>query len=92
MKTVLGIRITHTHTHAQIVYPDNKVRVVKMGPTWVLAAPGGPHFGPMNLAIRIHRHKLTYRIHSKSQYQYRHKWLHPYTIKETQPSPVQSQQ
>ena len=23
-----------------------------MGPTWVLSAPGGPHEGPMNLAIR----------------------------------------
>ena len=23
-----------------------------MGPTWVLLAPDGPHFGPMNLAIR----------------------------------------
>ena len=23
-----------------------------MGPTWVLSAPGGPHVGPMNLAIR----------------------------------------
>ena len=23
-----------------------------MGPTWVLSAPDGPHFGPMNLAIR----------------------------------------
>ena len=22
-----------------------------MGPTWVLSAPDGPHFGPMNLAI-----------------------------------------
>ena len=32
--------------------PDNKVRVANMGPTWVLAAPGGPHVGPMNLAIR----------------------------------------
>ena len=24
-----------------------------MGPTWVLAAPDGPHVGPMNLAIRV---------------------------------------
>ena len=23
-----------------------------MGPTWVLSAPGGPHVGPMNLAIK----------------------------------------
>ena len=26
-----------------------------MGPTWVLSAPDGPHVGPMNLAIRVHR-------------------------------------
>ena len=24
-----------------------------MGPTWALSAPGGPHVGPMNLAIRV---------------------------------------
>ena len=24
-----------------------------MGPTWVLYAPDEPHFGPMNLAIRV---------------------------------------
>ena len=24
-----------------------------MGPTWVLSAPGGPHVGPMNLAIGV---------------------------------------
>ena len=23
-----------------------------MGPTWVLSSPGGPHAGPMNLAIK----------------------------------------
>ena len=32
--------------------PDNKVHGANMGPTWVLAAPDGPHVGPMNLAIR----------------------------------------
>ena len=32
--------------------PDSKVHVANMEPTWVLAAPGGPHVGPMNLAIR----------------------------------------
>ena len=31
--------------------PDNKVHWVNMGPTWVLSSPGGPHVGPMNLAI-----------------------------------------
>ena len=32
--------------------PDNKVHGAKMGPTWVLSAPDGPHVGPMNLPIR----------------------------------------
>ena len=31
--------------------PDSKVLVAHLGPTWVLSAPGGPHVGPMNLAI-----------------------------------------
>ena len=33
-------------------YPS-KVHVANMGPTWVLSAPGGPHVGPMNLAISV---------------------------------------
>ena len=33
-------------------YPDNKFHGANMGPTWVLAAPDGPHVGPMSLAIR----------------------------------------
>ena len=33
--------------------PDIKVHGAKMGPTWVLSAPDGPHVGPMNLAIRV---------------------------------------
>ena len=32
--------------------PDSKVHVTNMGPTWVLSSPGGPHVGPMNLAIK----------------------------------------
>ena len=34
-------------------YPDSKVHGANMGPTWVLSAPGGPHVGTMNLAIRV---------------------------------------
>ena len=33
--------------------PDSKVHGANMGPTWVLLAPGGPHVGLMNLAIRV---------------------------------------
>ena len=32
--------------------PDSKVHGANMGPIWALSAPGGPHVGPMNLAIR----------------------------------------
>ena len=35
-----------------VVYPDSKVHVAHMGPTWVLLGPGGSHVDPMNLAIR----------------------------------------
>ena len=31
--------------------PDNKVNGVNMGPIWGRQDPGGPHVGPMNLAI-----------------------------------------
>ena len=33
-------------------FPDSNVNVANMGPTWILSAPGGPHVGPMNFAIR----------------------------------------
>ena len=36
-------------------YPDSKNHGANMGPTWVLLAPGGPHVGPMNLAIRVNK-------------------------------------
>ena len=36
-----------------IYIPDSKIDGANMGPTWVLAAPDGPHVGPMNLAIRV---------------------------------------
>ena len=36
---------------SQCSTPDNKVHGTNMGPIWVLSAPGGPHAGPMNLAI-----------------------------------------
>ena len=32
--------------------PDSKIHGANMGPTWVLLVPGGPHIGPMNLAVR----------------------------------------
>ena len=35
------------------VYPDSKVHGANMGPIWGRQGPGGPHVGPMNLAIWI---------------------------------------
>ena len=32
--------------------PDSKVNVANVAPTWVLSAPGRPHVGPMDVAIR----------------------------------------
>ena len=32
--------------------PDSNVHVAHMGSYWVLSASGGPHVGPMKLAIR----------------------------------------
>ena len=32
--------------------PDSKVHGAYMGPTWGRQDPGGPHVGPMNLALR----------------------------------------
>ena len=31
--------------------PDSKVHGANMGPIWGRQDPGGPHVGPMNLAI-----------------------------------------
>ena len=33
--------------------PEGKVHGANIGPTWVLLAPGGPHEGPINFAIRV---------------------------------------
>ena len=35
------------------MYPDSKDHGANMGPAWILSALGGPHAGPMKLAIRL---------------------------------------
>ena len=35
------------------VFPDSKVHGANMGPIWGRQDPGGPHVGPMNLAIWV---------------------------------------
>ena len=41
-------KMNPTHTS-----PDSKVHGAYMGPTWGRQDPGGPHVGPMNLAMRV---------------------------------------
>ena len=36
-----------------LYYPDSKVHGASMGPIWGRQDPGGPHVGPMNLAIWV---------------------------------------
>ena len=36
-----------------MVFPDSKVHEAYMGPTLGGQDPGGPHVGPMNLAISV---------------------------------------
>ena len=36
-----------------VVFPDSKVHGAKMGPTWALSSPDGPHVGLMDLVIRV---------------------------------------
>ena len=40
--------------------PDRKVHGANMGPNWGRQDPGGPHVGPVNLAIWDYYHKAVY--------------------------------
>ena len=40
------------------LYPDSKVHGANMGPIWGRQDPGGPHGGPINLAIWVFTHVL----------------------------------
>ena len=51
--SVTTTMVLYTSHTAGDEFPDSKVHGAKMGPTWVLSAPDGPHVGPMNLAIRV---------------------------------------
>ena len=53
------------HEYNMFTYPDSKVHGAYMGPTWGRQDPGGPHVGPMNLAIWVGLFWLTYilRVH-----------------------------
>ena len=49
----LNHSLTPIYSNDMIKYPDSKVHVANMGPTWALSAPDGCHVGPINLAIRV---------------------------------------
>ena len=54
------------HTDVKLVpysdIPDNNFHGANMGPTWVLPAPGWPHVGLMNLAIRDDQPRQRHRV------------------------------
>ena len=52
-KEGLCIEIAPSRFLLSYVFPENKVHEAYMGPTWGRQDPGGPHVGPMNLAIRV---------------------------------------
>ena len=60
------------------LYPDNKVHVASMGPTWVLSAPA-PQVGPMDLVIRVFTHSQTRELQGV-YYKYIGGWIDHDTI------------
>ena len=48
------------HIIVALHYPDSKVRGSNMGLIWGRQDPGGPHVGPMNLAIWVYFHFIIY--------------------------------
>ena len=50
----MGVGLTRSISQlpVAVLIPDSNAYGANMGPTWVLSAPGGPHDGPINLAIR----------------------------------------
>ena len=59
LKTIFNVSSEYQGCHPDglpvcVIYIVNTTQIAKvMGHTWVLSAPGGPHVGPMNLAIRV---------------------------------------
>ena len=48
----VSLNLFNTRGDECILNPDSTIHEANMGPTWDLPAPGGPHVGPMNFAIR----------------------------------------
>ena len=52
--TVMNINATKPACVNGLKYPDTNVHGANMGPIWGHQDPGGPHVGPMNLAIWVY--------------------------------------
>ena len=50
---------------AAVVFHDSKVHGANMGPIWGRQDPGGPHVGPMNLAIWVAFYGDLFNFHWK---------------------------
>ena len=59
-----GAHFPHNFTVVH-TFPDSKIHGAYMGPTWGQQDPGGPHVGPMNLAIRVILHEFSRRLTMK---------------------------
>ena len=66
------MRQENTWSNVDWYIPDSTVHGANMGPIWGRQDPGGPHVGPMNLAIRdiIQRatSKCQFRIYFVQEY------------------------
>ena len=51
-----------SHPKPQFASPDSKVHGANMGPIWGRQVPGGPHVGPMNLAIWVSNTEICYIV------------------------------
>ena len=60
------VTLLHTCLFVNLInYPDSKVHGANMGPIWGRQDPGGPHVGPMNIAIWV----CNTFLHSVSRFQ-----------------------
>ena len=49
----LAMHVARASANMVLTYPDSKIHGANIGSTWVLLAPGGPHVGPMKLAMKV---------------------------------------
>ena len=56
--TIWPSYVIHVSEHIRITFPDSKIHLANIGPTWVLLAPRGPHVGHMDFAVWIGIRKM----------------------------------